>query len=191
MHHFAYRDGVLHAEDVDLRVRSRAGRNAVLLLFARHDGAPLSGLQRRIRGAPDSRLLCHEGQFQPGGAAAVRPSRRRHGRGLGRRAAAGAGGRHPMPARSPSRAWARRSARSPSRSTRTSSASTSNPRRSLRCCPASPHHEDAPRGSRCASIRTSTPAPMPRSRPARLRTSSAFRSVEHATSTARRRHCRG
>ena len=36
MHHFAYRDGVLHAEAVNLAALAAAGRHAVLLLFDRH-----------------------------------------------------------------------------------------------------------------------------------------------------------
>ena len=36
MHHFAYRDGVLHAEDVPLPQIAERGRHALLLLFDRH-----------------------------------------------------------------------------------------------------------------------------------------------------------
>ena len=41
MHHFDYRDGVLHAEEVDLRHTRPGGRHAVLLLFHRDAGAAL------------------------------------------------------------------------------------------------------------------------------------------------------
>ena len=46
MHHFAYRDGVLHAEEVNLAALARRGRHAVLLLFHRDAGAALPGVRR-------------------------------------------------------------------------------------------------------------------------------------------------
>ena len=45
MHHFDYRGGALHAEDVDLGANRRRGRHAVLLLFQRHHRAAFRGLR--------------------------------------------------------------------------------------------------------------------------------------------------
>ena len=87
MHHFAYRDGVLHAEAVDLASARRGGRHAVLLLFDRDAGAALPGVRRRLRRRAVARLLRHEGEFQPGGDRDAGAARRRRRRGVGRRTA--------------------------------------------------------------------------------------------------------
>ena len=49
MHHFAYRDGVLSAEDVAAAGDRAGGRHAVLLLFERDHRAPFRGVPRRLR----------------------------------------------------------------------------------------------------------------------------------------------
>ena len=94
MNHFDYRNGVLHAEAVNLVGTRRRGRHAVLLLFDRDAGAPLPGVHRRLRRREGARLLRHEGEFQPVGAAHAGKTRRRRRRGLGRRVEARAGRRH-------------------------------------------------------------------------------------------------
>ena len=64
-------DGVLHAEDVDLRTLADDGRHAVLLLFHGDARAALPGLRGRLRGHGCARLLRHEGELEPGGAATL------------------------------------------------------------------------------------------------------------------------
>ena len=68
MHHFDYRAGALHADDVDLAKIAAAGRNALLLLFVGDDRAALPGLLGGLRRARRAGLLRDEGQFQSGGA---------------------------------------------------------------------------------------------------------------------------
>ena len=181
MHHFAYRDGVLHAEAVNLASLARRGRHAVLLLFDRHAGAALPRVCRRLRRRAVAGVLLGQGQFQPGGDRDLGEARRRRRRRLRRRAQARARGRRAARTRSCSPASARPRPSLRWRSTKTSSASTSSPSRSWSCCPPSPPARAAPRTSRCASIPTSMPRPTPRSRPAEPRTSSAFRSATRAT----------
>ncbi len=94
MNHFDYRNGVLHAEAVNLSDLARRGRHAVLLLFDRHAGAPLPGVQRSLCRREGAGLLRHEGQLQPVGAAHAGEARRRRRRGVGRRIEARAGRRH-------------------------------------------------------------------------------------------------
>ena len=94
MNHFDYRNGVLHAEAVNLDRARGYGRHAVLLLFDRDPGAPLPGIQRSLRRREGGGVLRHEGQFQPVGAAHAGEARRRRRRGFGRRAEARAGSRH-------------------------------------------------------------------------------------------------
>ena len=74
---------------------------------------------------------------------------------------------------------------------RTFSVSTSNPNPNSNCCRGSPSKPARPRAFPCASIPTSMPAPMPRSPPASPKTSSAFRSPVHVRSMPARPSCRG
>ena len=192
MHHFAYRDGVLHAEAVNLDALAQARRHAVLLLFDRDAGAALPRVRRRLRRRRRARLLRHEGQFQSGGD---------------RDAGAGS---------APAPTWSRAAsssarARPAFRRTRSCSPASARPRdelgargrrrHSLRQCrigagaraavgdrgSEGPHRA----ASRCASIPTSMPRPTPRSRPARPRTSSAFRSAARARSMRTPPSCPG
>ena len=94
MHHFAYRNGVLHAEAVNLDTLAASGRDAVLLLFDRDAGAALQGVRRRLRRRARAGLLRHEGEFQPGRDQDAGQARRRRRRGVGRRAQARARRRH-------------------------------------------------------------------------------------------------
>jgi hypothetical protein len=48
MHHFAYRDGVLHAEAVNLDTLRRRGGHTVLLLLDRDAHAPLRSFCRYV-----------------------------------------------------------------------------------------------------------------------------------------------
>ena len=137
MHHFAYRDGVPARRGRRSPRLGRRRRHAVLLLFHRDARAALPGLRRRLRRHGRARLLRHEGELEPGGAAHARPARRRHGHRVGGRAAARPGGgragrAHRLLGRrqDPGRdgGW---------RSTAASSASTSKASRSSRRCPRS------------------------------------------------------
>ena len=73
MHHFAYRDGVLHAEDVDLRALA----DEVGTPFYCYSTATLERHYRvfaeAFAGARRARLLRHEGELQPGRAARRSP----------------------------------------------------------------------------------------------------------------------
>ncbi len=93
MHHFGYRGGVLHAEDVSLADIARA----VGTPFYCYSTATLERHYQRaaagIRRAGHPHLLRHQGQLQPGGDCHPGASGRRHGRGVGRRAAPRAGSR--------------------------------------------------------------------------------------------------
>ena len=139
MHHFAYRDGVLHAEDVDLAGHRAAtsARRSTAIRAPRWSAT--TGFSARAFGRPaDARLLRHEGQFQPGGAARCS---RRLGAGMdvvseGELRRARAAG-DPAGAITFSGVGKTRARDRPSRSTRTSSASTSSPRRSSTRCRAS------------------------------------------------------
>ena len=87
MHHFSYVGGVLHAEDVSLaRIAEEVGTP-----FYCYSTATLERhyrvLQRGLRRPRHADLLCHQGQLQPGRDRHAGAARRRHGRGLGRRAA--------------------------------------------------------------------------------------------------------
>ena len=148
MNHFDYRNGVLHAEAVNLvRARGR-GRHAVLLLFDRDAGAPLPGVHRGLCRREGADLLRHEGQLQPVGAAHAGEARRRRRRGLRRRIEARARRRHSAARRSCSPASARPRPNCARRSPPTFSASTSNPSRSSSCCRGSRPRSARPRGSR-------------------------------------------
>ena len=183
MNHFDYRNGVLHAEAVNLidladevgtpfycystatlerhyRVFSDAfaGENALVCyaLKANSNQSVLRTLAKLGAGAD----VVSGGELKRALAAGIPPAkdpvlRRRQDRG---RDARGAG-------------------------PPTSSASTSNPSRSSNRCRGLRPRPAAPRASRFASIPTSTPAPTPRSPPASPRTSSAFPSRARATST--------
>ena len=181
MHHFAYRDGVLHAEAVNLASLAQA----VGTPFYCYSTATLERHYRVFAGAfaDVPSLVCYAvkansnqaviatlaklgagadvvsgGELKRALAAGVPPDKIMFS-GIGKTAA---------------RACA-------ARSTRTSCASTSSPSRSWSCCPRSPRARAAPRMSRCASIPTSMPRPTPRSRPGTPRTSSASRSATRAT----------
>ena len=107
MHHFAYRDGVLHAEDVDLRrIAEEVGTP-----FYCYSSATLERHYRVFAEAFSDRdaLVCYadEGEFEPGGAEDAGRARRRHGHRLGRRIAPRACGGRSRPSESYSRASAR------------------------------------------------------------------------------------
>ena len=135
MHHFAYRDGVLHAEDVSICRDRRGGRHAVLLLFDRDAGAALPGVRRRLRRTSPS-LVCYAMKANSNQAviAHAGPARRRHGRGLRRRAAPRAGRRRAGREDHVLRRRQDRARDRARRSTTASSASTSSPSPSSSCC---------------------------------------------------------
>ena len=192
MHHFAYRDGVLHAEAVDLRELAEAVGTPFYCYSTATLDAALSGLRRSLRRRRRARLLRDEGQFQPGGDRDAGAARRRRRRGVGRRAAARAGGRHSAGKDHVLRRRQDRSASSRLPSSRAFSASTLNRSRSSSCLAAIAAAEGPrrryldPRQSRHRRRR-----PTPRSRPARPRTSSAFRSAARARSMRRAAKLRG
>ena len=138
-----------------------------------------ASLRRRGRAG----LLRDESEFQPGGDRDAGAARRRRRRRLRRRTVARARGRHSARQRSCSPASARPRTSSRLRSSTAFSASTSNPSRSLSFSPPSPPARVAAPTFRSASIRTSMRRPTPRSRPARPRTNSAFRSAARARFT--------
>ena len=191
MHHFAYRDGVLHAEAVDLADARRRGRHAVLLLFDRDARRATTGCSPTP--SPDvAALVCYAMKANSNQAviATLARARRRRRRGVGGRAQARARGRHAAGQdhvlrrrQDRARARARGRRRHPllQRRIRAGARAALGDRRRQ-----GPH---AP-ASRSASIPTSTPRPTPRSRPARPRTSSAFRSAAPARSMRTRRSCR-
>ncbi len=94
MHHFAYRDGLLHAEDASLVDIA----HAVGTPFYAYSTATLERHYKVFTEAfADARAtLCYalEGQFQPGGDRHLRQARRRRRHRLRRRIEARAGGRH-------------------------------------------------------------------------------------------------
>ena len=190
MNHFHYRDGVLHAEDVAIPDIAAA----VGTPFYCYSTATLTRhytvFSERLRRPRLACLLRPEGELQPGCAEGAGEARRRRRRGVGRRDAARARRRHSGAKRSCFRASARRRGKWISRSWPASSASTSNPSRSWSFCRRAPRRSAGPRRFRCASTPTSTPRPTGRSRPARPRTSSAFRGGGRARSMRGRPGCR-
>ena len=107
MHHFTYRDGRLHAEDVDLRHLADSVRDAVLLLFLGDARAALPRLRRGLRRHGRARLLRRQGELEPGRAGDACPSRRRDGHRLGRASCAARLPRRCRPSASSSPASAR------------------------------------------------------------------------------------
>ena len=93
MHHFGYRGGVLHAEDISLPDIA----HAVGTPFYCYSTATLERhyrvLQQAFAGLDHPHLLRHQGQLQPGGHCHAGAPGRRHGRGVGRRTAPRPGGR--------------------------------------------------------------------------------------------------
>ncbi len=193
MHHFAYRDGVLHAEAVNLASLAQA----VGTPFYCYSTATLERHYRvfaeRLRRRAVAGLLFGQGQLQPGGdrdagaSSAPAPTWCRAASSSARSAAgvppdkimfSGIG-------KTARRACA-------ARSTRTSSASTSSRRPSLSCCPSIA----AGKGRTAnVSVRVNpdVDAQDPRQDRDRHapRTSSAFRSAARARSTPRPPSCRG
>jgi hypothetical protein len=92
MNHFDYRDGVLHAEAVNLSELA----DAVGTPFYCYSTATLERHYRvfteAFAGEKTAGLLRHEGEFQPVGAAHAGKARRRRRRRFGRRVEARAGG---------------------------------------------------------------------------------------------------
>ena len=74
---FGYRDGQLHCEDASPRRDRGPLRNPALRVFAPRDRARVRPVRRRARRPPCARLLCDEGQLEPGGA---RPAGQARGR---------------------------------------------------------------------------------------------------------------
>ena len=107
MNHFDYRNGVLHAEAVNLIDLAEA----VGTPFYCYSTATLERHYRvfteAFAGEKARGVLRHEGEFQPVGAAHAGETRRRRRRGFGRRVEARAGRRHSAARRSCSRASAR------------------------------------------------------------------------------------
>ena len=156
MHHFDYRDGVMHAEGVDLRRIA----DAVGTPFYCYSTATIERhytVFSQAFGGTD-RLVCYA--LKANSNQAVLKTLARLGAGmdvvsegeLRRARAAGVPG-----SRSPSPVLPRPPPRWRMRSTRTSSASTSSLRRSSRSCPPWPRPGDGPPASRSASTPTSTP----------------------------------
>ena len=174
MHHFAYRDGVLHAEDVNLKALAEEIGTPFYCYSTRHAGAPLQGDARCLRRHRSHDLLCHEGQFQPGRDPHHGGTGRRHGRGLRRRTAPRAGGGRSRPQDRVLRRRQDGARNGAGAEARASPASTSNPSPNSNCCPRWPSAWASAPPCRSASIRMSMPRPTTRSRPARPRTSSAF-----------------
>ena len=184
MHHFAYRNGVLHAEGVRPPRRSR-------MWSARRSTAipppPWSGITASSRKlSPDTdALVCYA--MKANSNQAVLATLAALGAGMdivsGGRAAPGPRGRRPGRADRVLRGRQdpRRDGRRPR--PRRSSASTSSRSPSSRRSPRSRSPAAARRRSRSASIRMSTPGPTPRSRPAGPRTSSGSRSPAPGRST--------
>ena len=147
MHHFAYRNGVLHAEDVDLRELA----DAVGTPFYCYATATLERHYRRLRGSLRRRRRAHllrdESQFQSGRDRHAGAARRRRRRGLRGRAAAARGRPAFRRKRSSSPASARPSASWRLPSSKAFSASTSNRSRSWNFSPPS-----AAQKSRAADI---------------------------------------
>ena len=85
MHHFAYRDGVLHAEAVNLDTLAAAVGTPFYCYSTATLDAPLPGVCRRLRRRARARLLRHEGKFQSGGRQDACQAWRRRRRGVGRR----------------------------------------------------------------------------------------------------------
>ena len=72
MHHFHYKGGVLHAEDVSIaRLAAEVGTPFYCYSTATLDAA-LPRADRSLRGPERAHLLCGEGELQPGGAAHAR-----------------------------------------------------------------------------------------------------------------------
>ena len=185
MHHFAYRNGVLHAEAVDLSISRAVGTpfycysTATLERHYQVFAEAFAGVKT---------LVCYAMKANSNQVVlrTLAEARRRHGRGVRGRAQARAGGGVP-PARSCSPASARPRTSCARRWRPASSASTSNPSPSSSCCREIAVGPARPRGSRSGSIPTSMPAPTPRSPPASPRTSSASRSSARARSMPARR----
>ena len=68
MHHFAYRDGAMHAEDVDLSAIARAVGTPFYCYSSATIERHFRVFSRRLRRRPRARLLRDEGQFQSGRA---------------------------------------------------------------------------------------------------------------------------
>jgi diaminopimelate decarboxylase len=138
MNHFDYRNGVLHAEAVNLSELADARRHAVLLLFDRDAGAALPRLRRGLRRR--EALVCYA--MKANSNQSVLRTLAKLGAGadvvsggeLKRALAAGI----PAATRSCSPASARPKPSCAPRSPPTSSASTSNPSPSSSCCRGSP-----------------------------------------------------
>ena len=134
MNHFDYRNGVLHAEAVNLSELA----DAVGTPFYCYSTATLERHYRvfteAFAGEKVAGVLRHEGELQPVRAAHAGKARRRRRRGVGRRVEARAGRRHPRRTRSCSPASARPRPSCAPRSPPTSSASTSSPSPSSNCC---------------------------------------------------------
>ena len=95
---FTYRNGVLHAEALDLREIA----DAVGTPFYCYSRAAMEAQYRafdvELRHSAQARLLRHEGELEPGRAAGLRQARGRDGRRFGRRTPARPGGRRTGPA---------------------------------------------------------------------------------------------
>ena len=190
MHHFAYRDGVLHAEAVDLVDLAAA----VGTPFYCYSTATLERHYQVFTHAfADVRaLVCYAMKANSNQAVikTLGAARRRRRRRLGRRAQARARGRHPA---AQDHVLGRRQdrARARARGRRRHSVRQRGVRAGARIAVLDrARRRAASRMSRCASIPTSTPGPMPRSRPARPRTSSASRSATRARSMPAPPSCR-
>ena len=189
MHHFAYRDGVLHAEAVNLDTLA----DAVGTPFYCYSTATLDAALQVFAGAfaDVHALVCYA--MKANSNQAVIATLAKLGAGadvvsggeLKRARAAG------IPADKIMFSGIGKTApNSRSRSTKAFSASMSNPSPNSNCCRRSRHRRAAARIFRCASIPTSTPRPITRSPPARPRTSSAFRSAARARSMPMPPSCR-
>ena len=110
MHHFALKDGVLHAEDVDLAGSPTAVERPSIAIRARRSRVIIEVFTAALGRSRPARLLRRESQFQPGGSEDAGGTRRRHGRRLRGRIAPGAGRRRAAPNASLFPASARRAA---------------------------------------------------------------------------------
>ena len=165
MHHFAYRNGVLHAEAVVLDALARK----VGTPFYCYSTATLTRHYQVFAGAfaDVDALVCYAMKANSNQAVIATLASSAPAPTSSRAASSSARGcRRCPPTRScsPASARPRTSWRSPS--TKASSASMSNPNPNWRCCRRLPRAKDAaPLAFRCASIPTSTPRPITRSPP--------------------------
>ena len=147
----------------------------------------------RVRRRALARLLCHEGEFEPGRASRPwpisAPAPTWCPAGELKRALRGG---HPAATIMFSGVGKTERGTCGGASTRAFSASMSSPSPSLSCSSGDRRRKGAATPTyRCASIPTSTPAPTPRSRPESPRTSSASRSAGPARFMLTRLRCRG